>query len=106
MKQLISFFKGNTTLIEQEILQQIEKAVSSQHFEWAATLRDIYRHIAQVVERQHVELPKNIQGYVVEIRTIGAWNIFVLLHFYEGKLVDVIREKTPLADGDAYWMLA
>jgi len=67
---LISFFKGDTTRIEKEILQQIDTAVLEQHFEWAAKLRDIYRHIEQVVEKQHVELPQKISGYVLAIRPI------------------------------------
>jgi len=45
-------------------------AIADQRFERAARLRDIYRHIEQVVEKQHVELPKNISGYVIEIRQI------------------------------------
>ena len=67
---LTSFFKGNTAPIEKLILQQIEDAVQQQNFERATTLRDIYRHIEQLVEKQHVELPKKISGYVVEIRQI------------------------------------
>jgi len=50
--------------------KQLEEAVQKQHFEWAANLRDIYRHIEQFVEKQHVELPKNVSGYVLEIRQI------------------------------------
>ncbi|MDR0650211.1 MAG: hypothetical protein LBG59_02105 [Candidatus Peribacteria bacterium] len=70
MKQVISFFKGNTQRIEQEIVYQIEMAINRQHFERAAHLRDIYYHIEQFVEKQHVELPKNLTGYVLEIRQI------------------------------------
>lgn len=70
MKQFISFFKGETKWVEAEILHQIEEAIVRQHFEWAANLRDIYRHIAELVEKQHVELPKNTSGYVLEMRQI------------------------------------
>jgi excinuclease UvrABC nuclease subunit len=70
MKQFISFFKGDTKWIETEILHQIEVAVTRQHFEWAANLRDIYRHIAELVEKQHVELSKNTSGYVLEMRQV------------------------------------
>jgi excinuclease ABC subunit C len=101
-----SFFKGNTKPVEKELLQQIQQAVALQHFEWAATLRDMYRQIEQIVERQHVELPKNISGYVVSIRTIGEWNVYVLLHFYEGKLIDVVRDKVAVEEGDWYRMIA
>lgn len=32
--------------------------------------------------------------------------MYVLLHFFEGKLIDVIRDKRASEDGDFYWMLA
>jgi excinuclease UvrABC nuclease subunit len=70
IRQFISFFKGDTKWVEREILQQIGMAVNDQHFEWAANLRDIYHHIEQFVEKQHIELPKNISGYLLEIRKI------------------------------------
>jgi excinuclease UvrABC nuclease subunit len=70
LQLFISFFKGNTDPVEKTLLQEIENAVQKQHFEWATKLRDIYYHIEQFVEKQHVELPKNISGYVLEIRQI------------------------------------
>jgi excinuclease ABC subunit C len=106
LQLLSSFFKGNTKPIEKELLHQIQQAAERQHFERAATLRDMYHHIEQLVEKQHVELPQKISGYVLGIRTIGEWNVYVLLHFYEGKLIDVIRDKVALAQGDKYRMLA
>ena len=106
MKQLIAFFKGDVSWIEKEILQQIEQAIELQHFEWAAKLRDIYLQIEQFVEKQHVELPKNISGYVVEMRQISGQNVFVVLHFFEGRLIDVIRDKISMEEGDFHWMLA
>jgi hypothetical protein len=42
----------------------------------------------------------------LEIRTIGERNVFVLLNFYEGRLVDVVRDKVPLEEGDISHMLA
>ncbi|MDR3169042.1 MAG: hypothetical protein LBU27_04725 [Candidatus Peribacteria bacterium] len=57
---LTSFFKGNTAPIEKLLLSQINEAVEQQHFEYAAKLRDIYQQIEQFVEKQHVELPKNL----------------------------------------------
>ncbi len=81
-------------------------AVELQHFEWAARLRDIYMHIEQMVEKQSVELQHSLSGYVLEMREMGERNVFVLLHFYEGRLIDVIRDKVHTEDGDMDWMLA
>jgi excinuclease UvrABC nuclease subunit len=106
MKQLVAFFKGDVSWVQKEILHQISTSIELQHFEWAAHLRDIYVQIEQFVERQHVELPKNISGYLLEMRTISNQNVFVLLHFFEGRLIDVIRDKVAVEEGDFYWMLA
>jgi excinuclease UvrABC nuclease subunit len=38
------------------LLSQINEAISEQNFEWASQIRDIYMHIEELVERQHVEL--------------------------------------------------
>ncbi|MDR0860505.1 MAG: UvrB/UvrC motif-containing protein [Candidatus Peribacteria bacterium] len=56
--------------MEKDLKQKIDLAIQQENFERAAKLRDIYLHIEQFVEKQHVELPKNTSGYVVEIRQI------------------------------------
>jgi len=33
-------------------------------------------------------------------------NVFVLLNFYEGRLIDVVRDKVAVEDGDMHWMLS
>jgi hypothetical protein len=32
--------------------------------------------------------------------------VFVLLNFYEGRLIDVVRDKVAVDEGDIHWMLA
>ena len=66
-----SFFKGNIQPIEKELKSQIEEAVKIQNFEWAAKLRDIYLHLAQLVEKQNVELSKQITGSILSLKRIG-----------------------------------
>ena len=99
-----SFFKWNTKPIEKEILSQIDEAVSKQNFEWAWSLRDIYIHIEELVEKQHVELWKNLTWYVLSIKEIANYNVCILLNFYEWKLIDIVREEIPVDDGDIYWI--
>ena len=99
-----SFFKWNTKPIEKEILSQIDEAVSKQNFEWAWQLRDIYLHIEELVERQHVELWKDLTWYVLAIKEIANFNVCILLNFYEWKLIDIIRQEIPVDDGDIYWI--
>ena len=99
-----SFFKWNTKPIEKVLLSQIDDAVAKQNFEWASQIRDIYMHIEELVERQHVELWKNLTWYVLAIKEIAYSHICVLLNFYEWKLIDIIRQEIPIDDGDIYWI--
>ena len=102
LQMFTSFFKWNTKPIEKEILFQIDEAVSKQNFEWAWSLRDIYTHIEELVERQHVELWKNLTWYVLAIKEIANSNVCILLNFYEWKLIDIVRQEVPVDDGDIY----
>lgn len=105
-KLISSFFKGNTKPIEEKIKNLISDAVATQNFERAAKLRDIYYQIDQFVEKQTVEFPKSISGYLLQIRKIGSWSCFVILNFREGKLIDVIRHHQESSDIEEETMIA
>lgn len=77
-----------------------------QNFEWAAKLRDIYLQIWQFTEKQSVEYAKSFSGYLLQIRGIGSRRCYVLLHFFEGKMIDVIRHHFEKSDLDQEEMLA
>lgn len=100
MQKIASFFRWNTWPIEQELLQQINIASKNQNFEWAAKLRDIYTNIASFVERQTVVLDLPLCGYIFEIREIGNYYVYVVLNFFEGKLIDIIVNKQSMEDLD------
>lgn len=103
---ITSFFKGNTKPIEQQIKKLIDDAIQLQNFERAAKLRDIYLQIWQFTEKQSVEYAKSFSGYLLQIREVGSWRCYVLLHFFEGKMIDVIRHHFEKADLDTEEMLA
>lgn len=84
----------------------IESAIQQENFERAAKLRDIYFHIDQFTEKQTVEFAKAITGYLLQIRLIGKQWVYVLLNFYEGKLIDVIRHHFSQEDTDESTMIA
>lgn len=105
-KTLTSFFKWDTKPIEKEIRNLIESAIQQENFERAAKLRDIYFHIDQFTEKQTVEFAKAITGYLLQIRLIGKQWVYVLLNFYEGKLIDVIRHHFSQEDTDESTMIA
>jgi excinuclease ABC subunit C len=94
------FFRWNTKPVEKEIKNQIKIATKQQYFERAAKLRDIYLQIENLVEKQTVVLPKNIVWYICQIREISGWLVYVVLNFYEWKLIDVIVNKKNLEDFD------
>lgn len=98
MQKIASFFRWNTWPIEQELLQQIQTAVKQENFEWAAKLRDIYTNISSFVEKQTVVLDLPLAGYVFEIRKVWDYYIYVVLNFYEGKLIDIIVNKQAISD--------
>ena len=90
---IVSFFKGNTKPIEEEIYHQIEKAIIHENFEWAAQLRDIYTSLQGFVEKQNVVLPERKDGYLALMKSIGTQYIYTVLVFTKGKLMDVITSK-------------
>jgi excinuclease ABC subunit C len=98
MQRLTSFFKGNTKPIKDEVKKQIQKAILKQHFERAAKLRDIFTEIDALTEQQTVVVQEKIQGYVIHVKQVGQWWIYILLYFYEGKLIDIIRHKEHIND--------
>ena len=102
---IVNFFKGNTTPVEKEIKKLIDEAVLKQNFERAAKLRDIYFQIDQFTEKQTVEFAKNITWYLLQIRPIGQKYVYVLLNFYEGKLIDIIRHHFDQEDTSIESML-
>ncbi|MFZ2151112.1 MAG: GIY-YIG nuclease family protein [Candidatus Absconditicoccaceae bacterium] len=95
-----SFFHGDIKPIQEEILSQINQSIQLQNFERAAKLRDIYNNIEGLSQQQTVVLTGSITGYIFKIKKIGAWFVYVLLYFNQGKLVDIIRHKFHQDDAD------
>ena len=68
IKLLVDFFGGKTKAVEEEILQQMNRAVEKSLFEHAAQLRDIYAGISKFTEKQHVVISALVSGKVMKIR--------------------------------------
>ena len=105
-KLITSFFKGNTKPIEQKIKTLIDEAIKVENFEWAAKLRDIYLQIWNFTEKQSIEFAKSFSWYLLQIREIWTRRVYVLLHFYEGKMIDIIRHHFEKDEIDQDTMLA
>lgn len=100
IKIIEQFFKWNTKPVEKEIKKQIQSAIDVENFERAAKLRDIYLQIENLTEKQTVVLPKGISGYICQIREMSGWFVYIVLNFYEWKLIDVIINKQNKDDLD------
>ncbi len=100
IKLIEQFFRWNTKPVEKEIKLQIQKAVNEENFERATRLRDIYLQIANLTEKQTVVLPKSISWYICQIKEISGWFVYIVLNFYEWKIIDVIINKQNKNDGD------
>ena len=97
-KLIVDFFNGKPRPFEELILKKIDQAILEQKFERASKLRDIYFQIGEFTEKQYIEFAKNISGYLLEIRQFGDIFVYVLLHFYQGKLIDIVRHHFPISD--------
>ena len=98
LQYIVNFFKGNTGAVETEIREKIDDAIKQQHFEWAAKLRDMLLHMEQFTEKQTVVLSQANSGYIAEIREVGNWRVYVVLYLYQGKIIDIIRQKISKDD--------
>jgi excinuclease UvrABC nuclease subunit len=93
-------------LIEHEIRQQLKEAIDQQHFERAGKLRDILLSLQDFTEQQTVVIQSPITGYILEIREIGDRRVYVVIYIYQGKVIDVIRQKINKSDYDKDSLLA
>lgn len=93
IKQIKQFFKWNTKSFSKQIKSLIQDAIDNQNFERAAKLRDIYLQIEQFSEQQNVVIDKNFSWYSVLSKPVWKYNVFVIINFFEWKIIDVITNK-------------
>ena len=105
-KLISNFFKWNTRPVELKIRQLIDDAIKTENFEWAAKLRDIYLQIWNFTEKQSVEYVNSFSWYLLQIRETGPRKTYVLLHFFEGKMIDIIRHHFEKDEIDEDTMIA
>jgi len=56
--------------------------------------------IQEFVEKQTVVLQKPITGHLLQIKSVGNWRVYVVVYIYQGKVIDVIRQKISKDDYD------
>ena len=93
VRSISSFFEGNTKEIKKKITDDINEAISKQHFERCANLRDILHQLDAWTEKQHVVLDPSYTGMIVRITELQNFWVIILVKIFEWKMTDVIREK-------------
>ncbi len=93
VRSISSFFEGNTKEIKKKITDDINEAISKQHFERCVNLRDILHQLDAWTEKQHVVLDPSYTGMIVRITELQNFWVIILVKIFEWKMTDVIREK-------------
>ena len=100
---LQQFLEWKTAMLLDTISSEIQEHVEKQNFERCAQLRDIYEHIQLRDQRyQSIVLQKPRTGKVWWISTIQKYFVVIIIIFTEGKIVDIIREKSSTSDKDIH----
>lgn len=98
MQRVQDVFEGRQDEILQDITTQIQTAIEDENFERAARLRDIYRGLEDLIQRQHVVMDIRRSGHVRQIQHVGTWRVYVIATFQQGRLVDIIRQRASDTD--------
>lgn len=97
-QEIISFLKGNDSLIKNKIMEKIEYHSNEMNYELALELKNELDYISMILARQKVELTdlvdRDIINYYVENGYISI-NIFFVRH---GKLLGNKNEIFPIMD--------
>lgn len=89
------FFEGDTKVILTSIQETIKKAAEKQQYERCAQLRDIYHYIETFGQKQEVVFSRPVDGNIIWIEQIHAYWVVIFVKIFDGKIVDVIRQRIP-----------
>lgn len=95
---IVDFFNGETDKILTHITHEIEQCITSQNFEYAAKLRDIYHNMDAMTTKQSVILDPQINGAYCLIQQLGTYRVYCILTIQQGKLVDILRFKESVEE--------
>lgn len=92
-------FEGKTKAVLKALEEEMHTAISKQHFERCAKLRDIHQFVDSLDDTyQHIVLSTAASGYVGSIeRVADAW-VILLVQITDGKVVDIIRTHKPISE--------
>ena len=101
-KIIVDYFEGNPLPIKNLVFSEINDAINSENFEWAAILRDNYIHIDDFSKWQDVEFDTDIDGYFIKIKKLhyidSTLYFMIFAKFTNGKLIDIVKLKNDTDD--------
>lgn len=95
---IVRFFKWDIVPMQKLIIWLINESVKDENYEYSAKLRDIYLNIEKFTETQHVILDEDITWRIYQIKKIWDFFIYIILYFFNGKLIDIYRNKEFVSD--------
>lgn len=93
VRSIVNFFEGNTKEVKHKILKDIENAIDQEHFERCINLKKILHQIDIRTEKQSVVLKPSYTWTIVQFTSLEDFWVIIIIQLYEGKIIDVIREK-------------
>lgn len=100
MGLLKKFLKGNAKPLLEKITSVIDQAISQEHFERAAKLRDGYYALERMAEKQQIILDQPRTGIYVQIQHRNKRLRRVVLSLYQGKIIDILTGREHSLDTD------
>lgn len=86
--------------MKQRLLSEIDICIQNQNFERAAKLRNVFQSLDKFTEKQTVIVDAFINGVVAKCLQIESHWILIIVHFQDGKIIDVVRTKESVDEVD------
>ncbi len=101
IEQAISFLRGKTRAIEQQLTEQMNRLAEELKFEQAASVRDRLEKLRSYVARQKVVTPELLDRDVIGFAEIEKFACIIVLTIREGKLIGKHQWIIPSSHEDA-----
>jgi len=105
IQKVKNFFEWKNKEIIEDIISNINFAISLQNFERAQELKEMYNSINERTQKQQIVLQKPISWIFVHIKKIGQFYVFCIIKFVDWKIMDVIRGKEYVFDVDFEYII-
>jgi hypothetical protein len=106
IKTLQQFFDGDVANMLAYISEMIHLSATKQQFERCVQLRNIYEYIQTLGQKQEVVFNRPVTGTILSIHQVHTYWVMIFVKFFEGKIIDIIRERIPVEERDKESLVA